>query len=377
MRLLFIVVPLLFLAWGPAAVAQQKTVDSLTVTIDRNVLGSKDCDRMYAVTIDARILGQPATNVPSSGWTVAVASASQDCANGLPLDVTPQAEGANSGRYVARIRGRAIFEGITDKSCPTPDVVQSGKVCVTFDNDGSDDVTASVKVEIDTTAPDRPRITGIQPGDGSLLVSFAPAPSSDDVATWEVCRMALGPATDEELLGQLHAFQEGEGGSGGGTGAGGAGGEPGVGGAGGDGGFGGTGGVGGLGGEGGGVGGTGGTGGTGGAGGDGNGSNGETETPFNPQACSRDIAGAKRSFRIDGLRNHHVYLVAVRAIDSKGNPSAFSEPRQGIPLPTDNFLDLYRRAGGDEEGGCSTSSGAFSLAWLGISAFALYRRRGR
>src|SRR5690606_37739939 len=119
MRLLFIVVPLLFLAWGPAAVAQQKTVDSLTVTIDRNVLGSKDCDRMYAVTIDARILGQPATNVPSSGWTVAVASASQDCANGLPLDVTPQAEGANSGRYVARIRGRAIFEGITDKSCPT------------------------------------------------------------------------------------------------------------------------------------------------------------------------------------------------------------------------------------------------------------------
>jgi hypothetical protein len=71
------------------------------------------------------------------------------------------------------------------------------------------------------------------------------------------------------------------------------------------------------------------------------------------------------------------YRVAVRAVSPNGNLSDFSAPRTGVPRPVDGFWERYKQAGGDEEGGCSTSSGLGPWPWIGIFLFALRRRTGR
>lgn len=414
MRPKYIVAPLLVLLGSSSAFAQQKAVDRLQVSVDRDTIGSNDCSRSYVLDITATLVGQPVSNLDDSGWEITVTSGGGNCTSGTLLDVTPQPRLSTPGSFMAVVLGREIFEAAIGQDCGTPNVSESIQLCAVWNNEDDSTVSAGAKMEIDTTAPDRPRVTKIQPGDRALLVSFAPA-ANDDLASWRVCHQTLGPATDDELLEQVESFQQatggtggsvGDGGIGGGVGAGGnlgvggsggllgvggtgaslgpggAGGTLGAGGTGGDG-EGGTGGIGGIGGEGGdGEGGTGGIGGIGGEGGDGEGGTGGEggsggRTSFNPDSCVRDVAGARRSHRLEGLINGHAYLVAVQAVDSKGNVSEFSEPRMGIPVPTDGFWERYKQAGGDEEGGCSTSAGVWPWASIGIFLFALRRRRGR
>lgn len=368
MRQKLIVLPLLVLSWGVTAAAQQKAVDTLQVSLDRGTLGSNDCGKNFIMTIQARIVGQPATNLDPSGWSIAVTSKNGACTEGNFIDVTPQPDSATPGNFTATLRGRDIFAAAVGQDCPTPDVEHTAKVCAIWENDDESVIFASADVAIDTTAPDRPRITKIEPGNRALRVSFAPA-ESGDVGSWSVCYQSLGPATDDDILGQFEAYQVGAGGTlagtGGTLGAGGT-----LGGTGGTLGAGGTGGVGGDFG----FGGAGGDIGVGGAGGEG-GSGGPVD--FFPDVCTKNLSGTKRSHRIENLVNGNLYLVAVQAVDSKGNVSEFSEPRRGIPMPTDGFWERYKQAGGDEPGGCSTSVGVWPWAWVGVFLFALLRRRGR
>lgn len=381
MRPKLIVLPLLVLSWGFSAAAQQKAVDTLSVSLDRDTLGANDCSTNYNLNITATILGQAATNLSDSGWEITVTSEKGNCENGTAIDVTPQEDLATPGAFTAVVRGEDIFVAATEQDCGTPDVTETAQLCAVWNNEDDTTVSDGASVEIDTTAPDRPRVTRVQPGNRALRVSFSPA-SSDDLASWHVCYQSLGPATDDELLEQAEAYQVGAGGTLGGTGgtlgAGGTGGEVGAGGTGGEVGAGGTGGevgAGGVGGEvgAGGDGGVGGIGGEGGAGGEG----GEGPVSFSPDRCDRNVGGSKRSHRLEGLVNGDHYLVAVRAVDTKGNTSEFSLPRSGIPVPTDGFWERYKEAGGDEQGGCSTSAGVAPLALVGVFLFALRRRRGR
>ena len=352
----------------------QRQADALTVTVEPTRLGSRDCSRAFSVTIQARILGQPATGL-SGKWDITVARGNARCEDGESLGVEPTEDVTNRGTYRVGLRGAEIFEAATGQTCPTDDVSTDAKICAIWTNDDDNRVSNSAKVTIDTRVPDRPRITGIQPGDRALHVSFEPA-SGGEVASWHVCHKLVLPGEEEELA-EAEAFQQGTGGFGGiggFGGAGGTGGVGGIGGIGGTGGVGGTGGTGGFGGTGGvgGFGGTGGVGGFGGAGGEGG-----TAEEFVPDRCQRDIAGAKRNFRLGGLVNGQTYLVAVRAVSANGNLSPFSAPRTGVPTPTDDFLDRYRQAGGEEEGGCSTASSVGAWPWIGILLLALWWRRGR
>lgn len=364
MRLSSIAFALCALVWTAPALGQRQ-VDALSVSIEPTRLGSRDCGRVYTLTIQARILGQPATGA-TDGWDITVARGNTRCEDGEPLDAEPSEDMTNRGTYRVGLRGSEIFEAATSQTCPTEDVSQEVKVCAVWTNDDDSRVSASAKVQIDTTVPDRPRITSIQPGDRALHVSFEPAGDSE-VGSWHVCFRLVGPA-DEEEIDELRSYQQGEGGT---AGFGGTGGLGGIGGFGGTGGFGGEGGSGGSGG----VTGVGGAGGEAGAGGGGGGNGSDDE--FVPDRCHRDIAGAKRNYRLDGLQNGMVYEVAVRAVSTNGNLSPFSARRTGIPTPTDGFLDRYRQAGGDEEGGCSTASGVGPWPWIGTLLLALFWRRGR
>jgi hypothetical protein len=194
MRLALIALPFCALFWAPAVLAQQRQVDALTVSLDSTQLGSRDCSKNFILTIRPLRVGQPVPGLGDS-WDVTVARGNTSCENGDPLNVTPQEEAGNAGTYRATIKGSEIFETATGETCPTDDVLETVKVCAVWTNDDDSRVSASVKLEIDTTVPDRPRVTKIQPGDGALHVSFEPA-GDGDVGSWQICHQLVGPAEE-------------------------------------------------------------------------------------------------------------------------------------------------------------------------------------
>ena len=104
---------------------------------------------------------------------------------------------------------------------------------------------------------------------------------------------------------------------------------------------------------------------------------------YRVEATPQGVAGATpirsdevtgTSLRLSNLTVGQPYEVKVIAISEGGNESAASPATIGTPLVVNDFWDLYRTAGGREEGGCSTT-GAASLALLAFAPLALRRRR--
>lgn len=355
----------IFIALAVILVAESALANQasqLTTSLNRSVLGAKDCSSSYSFEIKATRNGLPAQDL-SGGWKLTVASTS-DCSGGTSLSKTPS-QSAEEGTYIATFTGGELFEASTGQACPGVGIVKTAYVCAHWENEGGNTIKSGAKLEIGTSGPGRPELNSVKPGDQSLHLSFQPAGGATSPSQWEVCYRV----SDRQELASLElGLEEGEAGAGGSEpGAGGAGGEEdGEGGAGGD-----DEGEGGSG---------GGDGGEAGAGGAGPGDDGPGEvTEFSADRCAGKFSGIKRSYRLTDLENGTTYEVAVRAIDDKGNESEFSGVGFGTPVPVDDFWDRYKEAGGQQQG-CSTSTGAAALALpmvLFILLTASRRREGR
>jgi hypothetical protein len=78
------------------------------------------------------------------------------------------------------------------------------------------------------------------------------------------------------------------------------------------------------------------------------------------------------------LLNGHHYLVRLKAIDSYGNVSAFTDTFGGTPTPIDDFYSYYQGQGGTAEGGggCGAAGAGWAAAALLLGWLAARRRRG-
>ena len=69
-------------------------------------------------------------------------------------------------------------------------------------------------------------------------------------------------------------------------------------------------------------------------------------------------------YQLEGLVNNQAYYVGVTAVDSAGNQSGICSSTallQGTPLLVDDFWELYKAAGGQEEGGyCFVATAAWN-----------------
>ena len=119
-----------------------------------------------------------------------------------------------------------------------------------------------------------------------------------------------------------------------------------------------------------------GSGGAGGAGGAG-GTGGEDTSSVDLSLFRKgsEFSGASRHGPLQGLSNGTVYEVVIVAIDDEGNISPPSNSLFGEPREVDDFWDLYRKAGGAEDGGCSAAPGPLGLAGALLAAGWLLRRR--
>ncbi|HWV38601.1 MAG TPA: hypothetical protein VN033_08995 [Vulgatibacter sp.] len=332
----------------PFAASAATEVSRLESTLDRKTLGARDCGSRFLFRITATLNGQPVADI-ADRLDLSVASA-KECTGGTAVNVRATAVAGSTGEYLFNLTGGQIFSAaFPGSTCPGDDEGQAKEVflCAAFVNEGEggETVRTSQPVDIDTVGPGRPRLTSVAPGDSALYLDFQPAEGSGSPANWEVCFQQIGQARS--------ALADGEGGAGGDDGTGGTGaigGDGGAGGAAGDEGEGGAGGIGGV----------GGSGGGGGAGGSG-------PIDFVEERCADLVNGAKRSYKLQGLRNHVTYQVAVRAVDDKNNRSPFSNVGQGTPVPSDGFWERYLDAGGEQQG-CTSAAGAASGAGLALVA---------
>jgi len=87
--------------------------------------------------------------------------------------------------------------------------------------------------------------------------------------------------------------------------------------------------------------------------------------------------------KIDGLMNGVPYAVAIGTTDRQGNSGPLSTVACAMPKETDDFYNVYRRAGGTAGGGwCAIGSGAAAPFGVAGAAFALalaarFARRAR
>src|SRR6185436_3613850 len=91
--------------------------------------------------------------------------------------------------------------------------------------------------------------------------------------------------------------------------------------------------------------------------------------------CS-DLLTTSTEWRIKGLQNGILYQVGVAAVDTHGNASPIDNVLVRAPVPTVDFYDAYRAAGGAASGcayGGRASGGAATL--LLLLALAWRRRR--
>jgi MYXO-CTERM domain-containing protein len=98
---------------------------------------------------------------------------------------------------------------------------------------------------------------------------------------------------------------------------------------------------------------------------------------LNPDyVCSRLITTAT-SWRITGLQNGIPYVVAVAAVDIRGNASVVDTALVQTPIQTVGFYDAYRAAGGEASGCSYGAGGSAGGAALALLALGLVRRRRR
>ena len=100
--------------------------------------------------------------------------------------------------------------------------------------------------------------------------------------------------------------------------------------------------------------------------------------------CSGLLPTTQDSIRIGGLQNGIPYQVGVASVDTHGNASPIQSAFVQRPVPTVDFYQAYRQAGGQSPGGyCSLAGrgarlGAISfLAGSGFLALIIFRRRRR
>lgn len=81
------------------------------------------------------------------------------------------------------------------------------------------------------------------------------------------------------------------------------------------------------------------------------------------------------SQRVTGLVNNTTYGVQVYAISAGGNVSVPAAPVAGTPIPVYDYWELYKKMGGQEEGGCGGGpAGVLSLLAV-AGLLAVSRRR--
>ncbi len=100
--------------------------------------------------------------------------------------------------------------------------------------------------------------------------------------------------------------------------------------------------------------------------------------------CSNRLSPSQSSTRIGILQNGIAYTVGVAAVDNSGNLSPITSGFVQTPVPTVDFYQAYRNAGGQSPGGyCALAGrnvqlGAISLlAGVGLLALIVVRRRRR
>jgi hypothetical protein len=100
--------------------------------------------------------------------------------------------------------------------------------------------------------------------------------------------------------------------------------------------------------------------------------------------CSGLLPPTQTNLRLEVLQNGIPYTVGVAAVDNKGNASSIVSGFVQKPVPTINFYQAYRDAGGRSPGGyCALAGrdaqlGAISLlAGVGLLALIIFRRRRR
>jgi hypothetical protein len=87
--------------------------------------------------------------------------------------------------------------------------------------------------------------------------------------------------------------------------------------------------------------------------------------------------------QINGLQNSVPYAVAIGTTDKQGNSGPLSTVACAMPKETDDFYNVYRRAGGEAGGGwCAIGSGAAAPIGVAGAVFALalaarFARRAR
>ena len=103
----------------------------------------------------------------------------------------------------------------------------------------------------------------------------------------------------------------------------------------------------------------------------------EPFTTLSPAHVCSDLLRTQRSTRITGLQNNIPYLVGVATIDLNGNASPIQSVFLQRPIPTSDFFDGYKSAGGKATGGfCSVGRrGRLGVApLLGVVTLAILMR---
>lgn len=104
---------------------------------------------------------------------------------------------------------------------------------------------------------------------------------------------------------------------------------------------------------------------------------------LSPAHVCSDLLRTQRSTRITGLQNNIPYLVGVATIDLNGNASPIQSVFLQRPIPTSDFFDGYKAAGGKATGGfCSVGvhnrwgiAPLWGLATLAIVVRGVARKR--
>lgn len=88
-----------------------------------------------------------------------------------------------------------------------------------------------------------------------------------------------------------------------------------------------------------------------------------------------EASAANKVVFAKSLQNTVQYELRLRAIDAAGNVSEPSSAILATPIDTLGFYGTYRNLGGTDGGGCSTGTGLFFPALMGLWALARARRR--
>ena len=102
-----------------------------------------------------------------------------------------------------------------------------------------------------------------------------------------------------------------------------------------------------------------------------------TDPPEQISASSQTVStGGTTSITLSsGISVDTTYYLTVAAESSSGNLSLVSESVSVTTVPTQDFWELYQRAGGQEAGGCNSHRGSFSWLAFGVLGLLFFRLR--